>query len=66
MNLSSVEYLSSSALAKLVALQTLAAGAGGKLRLCGMRAHIQKIFSVTRLDKWFDIHDDEQAALDRF
>lgn len=66
LNFANVEYLSSAALGKLITLQKNVASASGKLRLCRIHPQIFEVFKITRLNKLFDIHKDEQAALDGF
>lgn len=66
LNLSEIVCLSSGALAKLIRFQRQVGEAGGKVRLCGIQPHIHEVFKVTRLNELFDIHEDEQAAIDAF
>ena len=53
LDFTNVEYLSSAALGKLI----------GKLRLCSIRPDIYEVFAITKLNKLFDIKDDQAAAL---
>ena len=64
LDFTNVEYLSSAALGKLITMEKKVKAARGKLRLCNIRPDILEVFSITRLDKLFDIHKDEEAALD--
>ncbi len=66
LNFSHVEFLSSAALNKLILLEKKAKAAGGKLILCSLRPEITEIFSITRLDRLFDIKEEERDALDEF
>src|SRR5205809_6794980 len=50
-----VEYLQSSVLGKLVALNKKVTAAGGRLVLCNIRNDVYKAFSVTSLDRMFVI-----------
>ena len=61
-----MEYLSSAALAKLITLNKKLQAAGGKLILCNIDPQIREVFEITRLNKLFTIHDEEQAALQAF
>ena len=66
LNFSNVEYLSSAALGKLIALNKKIKGIGGKLVLCNINDGIREVFEITRLDKFIPIQADEQAALQAF
>lgn len=66
LNFSNVEYLSSAALGKLITLNKKLQQAGGKLILCNIDAQIYEVFEITKLDKFFKIMKEEQAALQAF
>ena len=66
LNFGNVEYLSSAALGKLITLHKKLQAAGGKLILCNIAAQIFDVFEITKLDKFFKIHKEEQAALQAF
>ena len=66
LNFQNVEYMSSAAIGKFTALLKLVTAAKGKMRICSIGPTITQIFKLLRLDKLFDIHKDEQTALDRF
>ena len=66
LNLSEVQFLSSGALAQVINLKRQVADLGGKLRLCGIPPQLYAVFRVTKLDTYFDIREDEEAALDGF
>ena len=66
LDFSNVEYLSSAALGKLITMDKKVKSSGGKLRLCTIRPDIYEVFAITRLNKLFDIRDDQQAALAGF
>lgn len=61
-----VEFLSSAALNKLIILDKKVKANGGRMKLCSLRAEIAEIFALTRLDRLFDIRDDEKSALEAF
>ena len=65
-NFESVDYLSSTVLGKLIALHKRVAANKGKLKLCGIKASIREVFEITKLDKVFDIYEDEDAAMADF
>lgn len=66
LNFDGVEFLSSAALNKLLSLNNKAKAAGGKLRLCNLRAEIKEVFTITKLDRVFDIRKSESDALEAF
>jgi len=66
LNFSNVEYLSSAALGKLIALNKKVKAAGGRLILCGIDPNIYEVFELTRLDQILKIEKDEQTALQAF
>ena len=61
-----VDFLSSAALGQLIVLDKKLKTRGGRLRLCGIRPEIREVFLLTRLDRVFDIHEDESSALAAF
>lgn len=63
LNFSSVDFLSSAALGKLITLDKKVKAQGGMLKLCNIRPEIYEVFAITRLNRLFDIKDDEAAAL---
>ena len=66
LNFSSVDFLSSAALGKLITLDKKVKGRGGVLKLCNIRPEIYEVFAITRLNRLFDIKDDEADALAAF
>jgi anti-sigma B factor antagonist len=66
LNFNNVEFLSSAALGKLISLHKKMQEVGGKLILCNIHSDIFEVFEITRLDKYFTIHKDEQAGLQAF
>jgi len=66
LNFDGVEFLSSAALNKLILLDRKAKAAGGKLKLCGLRAEIMEVFTITRLDKVFQIKKTEADGIEAF
>lgn len=63
LNFSSVDYLSSGVLGKLITLEKKVRALGGKLTLTNLRPEIREVFTMTRLDQLFDIRNDEVEAL---
>jgi len=66
LNFSNVEFLSSAALGKLITLDKKVKAAGGKLKLSNIRPEIYEVFAITRLNRLFDIKNDETEALSAF
>jgi anti-sigma B factor antagonist len=66
LNFGNVEYLSSAALGKLITLNKKLQAVGGRLILCNIIPDIYEVFEITKLDKIFKIHKEEQAALQAF
>ncbi|HEX4131864.1 MAG TPA: STAS domain-containing protein [Pirellulales bacterium] len=66
LNFSQVDFLSSAALGKLITLDKKVKAHQGKLRLSNIRPEIYEVFAITKLNKLFDICDDEAAALAAF
>jgi len=66
LNFTNVEFLSSAALGKLITLNRKLQNVRGKLILCGISKEIREVFEITKLDKLFTIHKEEQAALQAF
>ena len=66
LNFNNVEYLSSAALGKFITLSKKVQTAGGKLILCNIDPQIYEVFEITKLNKYFNIHKEEQAALQAF
>ncbi len=64
LDFTNVEYLSSAALGKLITLDKKVKKARGKLRLCSIRPEIYEVFAITKLNKLFDIREDQEAALE--
>jgi anti-sigma B factor antagonist len=66
LNFGNVDYMSSAALGKLITLNKKVNAAGGRLILCGIAPQIYEVFEITKLDKFFKIVKEEQAALQAF
>jgi anti-sigma B factor antagonist len=66
LNFSNVEFLSSAALGKLITLDKKVKANGGRLKLSNIRPEIYEVFAITKLNKLFDIKDDEADALAAF
>ncbi len=62
-DLSEATYLDSTAIGALVGLTKLARDSGGKMWLVAVPESIYQIFSLMRLDHFFEIHDDVNMGL---
>lgn len=63
-DLAAVEFLSSAALGKLVALdRRMQSMVGAELRLCNMTPTVKQAFSHSGLQSLFQVFDDYQAAI---
>jgi anti-sigma B factor antagonist len=63
LNFQQVEFLSSAALGKLITLDKKVKAHGGKMKFSNIRPEIYEVFAITKLNKLFDIKDDEADAL---
>ena len=61
-----VEFLSSAALGKLITLDRKVKSHKGRLKMSNIRREVYDVFLVTKLNKVFDIHDDEAEAVAAF
>ena len=66
LNFEGVEFLSSAALGKLITLEKKAKTAGAALKLSNIRPEIYEVFAITKLNKLFDIKENEADALASF
>lgn len=66
LNFSAVGFMSSAALGKLITLNKKVQAAGGAVKMCSIRPEIREVFVITRLDRLFDIKEDESEALAEF
>ena len=66
LNFMNVEFLSSAALGKLITLDKKIKTAKSQLKLSNIRPEIYEVFAITRLNKLFDINEDESDALATF
>ena len=66
LDFSSVDFLSSAALGKLITLDKKMKAHGGVLKLSNIRPEIYEVFAITKLNRLFDIRKDEAEALAAF
>ena len=58
-----VKHLSSSALGTLIRLNKRVDECGGQLKLCDIKDALYEIFVITKLNKLFDIYENESMAV---
>ena len=63
LNFTTVEFLSSAALGKLITFEKKAKRNEAQLILTNIRPEIYEVFAITKLNKLFSIKDDEADAL---
>lgn len=66
LDLGQVQRMSSLALGKLVGLQKKLKELEGAMKLLGLRPSVREIFRASRLDKLFEVFDDEVRAIKSF
>jgi anti-sigma B factor antagonist len=66
LNFSSVEFLSSAALGKLITMDKKMKAGGGTLKLSNIKPEIYEVFAITKLNRLFDIKEEEADALAAF
>lgn len=66
LNFASVDFLSSAALGKLITLDKKVKASGGQLKFCNIRREIYEVFAITKLNRLFDIKNEEADALAAF
>ncbi len=66
LNFAAVDFLSSAALGKLITLDKKVKARGATLKLSNIRPEIYEVFAITKLNRLFDIKDDEADALADF
>ena len=66
LNLSVVEFFGDAALSKMIVLRRKLNAQGGVLKISNMSPNVHQVFTITKLDRIFDIHEDEADALAAF
>jgi anti-sigma B factor antagonist len=66
LNFDGVEFLGSAVLNKLISLRNAVRKVGGSLKLCNLRTEIMEIFTITNLDRIFDIRRSQAEAIQAF
>ena len=65
-NLGGVSFIDSSGIGALVGALTTLRKQEGNLKILNLNDQIEKIFQITRLNKFFDIYEDEFEAVESF
>lgn len=63
LDLSGIHFLSSSGVAALVRVKRILEERGGQLVLFDLAEEVKKVFGLTRVVDYFEIHSDEAGAL---
>ena len=63
---SKVTYVDSSGLATMVEILKNMKTYGGKMKLAGLSPKVKSLFEITKLDKLFEISQDENEAISSF
>jgi anti-sigma B factor antagonist len=66
LDFSNVKYLSSSVLGLLIRASKKIYENNGQLKLCSISPKIMEVFKITRLNKIFEIYDNQDQALAEF
>ena len=66
MNLAGVDFVDSSGLGELVRSQASIRNHGGQLKIVNPSKHVHDLLRMTKLDRVFDIEQDEASALNSF
>jgi anti-sigma B factor antagonist len=66
LNFQGVQFMSSAMIGKLVLLNKKCKSSEVDLKLCQISPNVLEVFKITRLNKVFDIHPDEEKALKAF
>ncbi len=66
LDLSGVNHVDSGGLATLVSLNSAALAAGTEMKLTGVGPRLHDVLQTTRLDRLFQVYDDEPQALAAF
>ncbi len=63
LNLESIEYIITTALAKLMSYRAKILAQGGKMALCCVRPAIKEVMKITQFDRAFSFYESESEAL---
>lgn len=66
LNLGDINYIDSSGIGELVSSFTAVRHQGGELKLLQLTKKVHDLLQITKLYTVFDVHDNEEAAIDSF
>lgn len=66
LNMKQLEYLSNAGLGNLVGLLKKVRRTDGALKLCCVQSSVREVFEAMRLDRIFELFDDQEVALKSF
>jgi anti-sigma B factor antagonist len=66
LDLQRVTFIDSSGLGALLACQRMLEGAGGELKLCGLRPDVRAALELVRMDRLIDLYATREEALAAF
>lgn len=66
LNLTDVDFVDSAGLGLLARIQRSLRTDRGDLKICGMRESLLKVFTITHLDRVFELYDSEEQAIEAF
>ncbi len=66
LDLEAVAFLTSTGIGALIALKKKIEAAAGILKLCGLQSEIRTLFTITQVDRLFDIEDNADVAVKSF
>ena len=66
LNFSGVTFMSSAMIGKLVLLNKKCKADGVALKFCNISSNVMDVFKITKLNKVFDIHANEEKAIASF
>ena len=66
LNFEGVKFMGSAMLGKLITLNKRCKDAAVHLKLCSIDPQIMQVFKMTKLDKVFDIYNEEERAVAAF
>lgn len=66
LNFADISYIDSSGLGELVASLTTVSKEGGAMKLLNPSKRVQEILEITKVNRLFQVFDDEAAALRSF
>jgi len=66
LNMTEVTYMDSSGVGELVAAHSTMSTAGGEIKLLNVSPRVRQILQMTRVDRVYEIFEDEELAVDSF